>query len=174
MLTTTIIPNLKIISSTLPYNADELKKATGNISRKEALKIKAEPEIAPSKPESRLSENRFFEEKKLPAMLTEQSSSIVNYILQALESNRDKSNDEPNYPQTWIAMTGDTKRRNSSECQRSIGNYIFQLPDEEIINLMKQSKVFKKAVFQCGEKVQSAKKRLPNLEKAVPIENKEE
>lgn len=133
---------------------------------------KIKEQIQPSSDENLLPATKTFEENKLPAIVTEQSRSIVNYILQALEVNRDKSNDAPNYPQTWMAMTGDTKKRNSSEYQRFIGNYIFQLPDEEIISLMKQSKVFQRAVLQCGDKVSSAKKRLPALKKLLGTSEK--
>lgn len=107
-----------------------------------------------------------FVEKRLPDMLKEQSRSIVNYILQALEVNRDKSSNAPNYPQTWMAMTGETDKRNSSEYQRFIGNFIFQLPDEEIVSLMERSEVFHKAVLQCGSKILSAKKRLVGITNA--------
>lgn len=127
-------------------------------------------EVQSVKFESTFSENKSFEEKQLPSLLMEQNRNIVNYILQSLEIYRDKSNDEPNYPQTWMAMTGDTKKRNSSEYQRFIGNYIFQLSDEDIVSLMKQSKVFQKAVFQCGSKVQSAKKRLAGIRKMASNE----
>jgi DNA-binding NtrC family response regulator len=99
-----------------------------------------------------------FEEKKLSEMLR----NVVRYILEALESNKDRRNDEPEYPKTWHAMTGENIKSNA--CQRNIGNYIFELSDNDIVSLMKQSKVFQQAVFQCGDKVSSARnKRLPGL-----------
>ena len=105
-----------------------------------------------------------YEEGKLPAKIREYNMNIVHYIWQALEDNKDKRNGSPRYPQTWFAMTGEDIR-NSSICQRNIGNYIFTLADEKLIPLMKQSGTFEKAVFQCGNKIHSAKRRLSNIEK---------
>lgn len=154
-------------NSKVPHLVSDHIQFKDRITSGEGLFVPVHSEIQSVKAESTLSENKLFEEKQLPAMLTEQSRGIVNYILQALEIYRDKSNGDPNYPQTWMAMTGDTKKRNSSEYQRFIGNYIFQLPDEDIVSFMKQSKVFEKAVLQCGSKVQSAQKRLPGIRERI-------
>lgn len=108
-----------------------------------------------------------FEDKKLPIILTANNRDVVRYILEALENNKDRRNDEPNYPQTWHAMTGEDIK--SAICQRNIGNYIFELSDVEIVSRMKESKVFQQAVFQCGDKVQSARNRFPAIMKLMGI-----
>jgi hypothetical protein len=166
MLTTTIIPNLKIISSTIPYNADELKEATENISRKETLKIKAEPETEiQSLPQTNeVSTGRLFEQGKLSDYYLE----MVNYVLWALEKSKDPRNNKPNYPKTWHTIAGEDIK-NSSQSQRNIGNIIFQISNEKLVALMKQSEIFKEAVLTCGTKVHSAKKRLPEIRKLLDI-----
>lgn len=105
-----------------------------------------------------------FVDYALPQMLQDHHRKVVQYIISALEHCKDKRNNEPNYPKTWHAMTGQDIK-NSATCQRNIGNYVFQLENEEIVALMGKSVVFKKTVFQCGEKILSASKRLLELEK---------
>jgi len=170
---TSIVSNLLLESSRRPYNTKELKRAFNRLDDKENERLTHQSDInneTPLKPsvlpwpvaEDISKKNEGFEENKLPSIIHESNRNIVGYILNALESNKDKRNGEPNYPQTWFAMTGEDIKT-SSLCQRNIGNYIFQLSDEEIVRLMKQSKVFEKAVFQCGSKVHSAKKRLEGI-----------
>jgi DNA-binding NtrC family response regulator len=110
-----------------------------------------------------------FTEYALPQILQEQHKKVVQYIISALEYCRDRRNDEPNYPKTWHAMTGEDVK-SSSTCQRNIGNYIFQLNDGEIIRFMKDSSVFHKAVFQCGNKIKSVVRRLSEFEKRGHID----
>ena len=105
-----------------------------------------------------------FKEYALPMIIDNQNKNIVLYIISALESYRDRRNNEPNYPKTWHAMTGQDLK-SSSTCQRNIGNYIYQLDNSEIIKLMNESTVFSKAVIQCGKKIRSATLRLKELEK---------
>ncbi|MDO8721467.1 MAG: sigma 54-interacting transcriptional regulator [Syntrophales bacterium] len=114
-------------------------------------------------PEQITLETGRFEESKLPAILAACNRTVCNYICEALESNKNKKKNKPSYPETWFAMTGEDVK-SSSVCQRNIGNYIFQLSDDDIVNLMNKSKVFEWAAFQCGDKVDSAKNnRLPGL-----------
>ena len=105
-----------------------------------------------------------FVEFALPKMLREHHKKVAEYILNALEYCKDWRNKKPKYPETWHAISGEDVK-SSSTCQRNIGNYIFQLHDEDIVQFMQKSTVFGKAVVQCGEKIQSAKKRLSNIEK---------
>lgn len=104
-----------------------------------------------------------FIEYALPEILREQHMIIVKYIKTALETCRDRRTQEPNYPETWYAMTGQNIK-SSSTCQRNIGNFIFQLDDNDILKFMRDSKLFSKAVMQCGRKIQSAKSRVTALE----------
>lgn len=110
--------------------------------------------------------NDGFVEYTLPQILKDHYKKVLQYLIKALENNKDRRNNEPNYPKTWHAMTGEDLK-NSSTCQRNIGHYIFQLTDEEIIKMMKQSKTFSKAVLQCGNKIQSVKKRLSIIKEAI-------
>lgn len=112
-----------------------------------------------------------FQEYVLPQILREHHQKVVQYIISALEYCKDKRNDEPNYPKTWHAMTGENVK-SSATCQRNIGNYIFQLDDQHIMLFMQESSVFRKAVIQCGKKIQSIVKRLPKFENIEVNNNK--
>lgn len=160
----TFNPDLEhLVPSHINFPGDDRIEAQRQVSVPIQLERKIQETILPSVDRMEPSVPGAFIEKKLPVLLADQNKQTVSYIVQALEAKRDVGNDEPNYPQTWKAMTGDSKKRNSSEYQRFIGNYIFQLSDDEIADFMKHSKVFEKAVIQCGSKVQSAKKRLAEI-----------
>jgi len=107
-----------------------------------------------------------FIEYALPGMIREHHEKIVQYIINALEHCKDKRNDALNFLAIWHALTGEDLK-DSTTCQRKIGNYIFQLSDDEIVFFMLRSPIFQKAVFQCGKKVYSAVKRLPNIERIL-------
>lgn len=104
-----------------------------------------------------------FIEFALPRMLDEHNIKVVEYIIAALEFCREWRNNEPNYPKTWHAITGQVLK-SSSTCQRKIGRYIFQLSVEEIIQLIQKSTIFQKAVLQCGKKIQGATKKLSKIQ----------
>lgn len=108
--------------------------------------------------------NKRFIGYALPGMIREHHEKVVKYIINAFEHCRDKRNDTLNYPQIWHALTGEDIK-DSTTCQRKIGNYIFKLSVEEIASFMQESPLFEKAVFQCGNKIKSAAKRLPDIEK---------
>ena len=110
-----------------------------------------------------ISKKRFID-YALPGMIRNHHEKVVKYIFSAFEHCRDKRNDALNYPQIWHAITGEDIK-DSTTCQRKIGNYIFKLSDEEIVSFMRESTLFEKAVFQCGSKIQSAAKRLPILKR---------
>lgn len=107
-----------------------------------------------------------FIDYALPGMIREHHEKVVQYIINALEHCKDKRNDALNYLAIWHTLTGEDLK-DSTTCQRKIGNYIFQLSDDEIVFFMLRSPIFQKAVFQCGNKVYSAVKRLPNIKRIL-------
>jgi hypothetical protein len=115
---------------------------------------------SPSKPSYALA---FLSEGgHLFEILGKHSREIIDYVKSALEQSKKKKNGEPNYPQAWLFMTGE-HISNSSICQRNIGGFIFRLTDNEIVRLMDESELIRLAVTQCGPKIVSARKRLPDI-----------
>ncbi len=110
---------------------------------------------------------RAFKENSLPSILERHNLEIVSYIGEVLERTK-RNNGEPNYPQAWQFLTGNYVS-NSSMCQRNIGNYIFSLRDEQIIQLANHYVLLGIAALQCGEKIVSARKRLPALREALHL-----
>lgn len=156
---TALISNLTIETSKYPYNAKELDRAFRRLSKPAENKRTA---IVPDAVQTGRIDR--IEEEYRDGMLSALNLRTANYVLWALEKN--KWNNKPQYPKTWHTITGEYIK-NSSQCQRNIGNILFQISDEELAALMRQSEIFKEAVFTCGTKVQSAKKRLPAIKKLL-------
>lgn len=117
-------------------------------------------------------DRRQFIDYKLPEILKDQNIKTIKYIMLALESNSDRRNDEPNYPKTWHAMTGENIK--STMCQRNIGDFIFQLEEDELIPLMLKSTVFRKSVLQCGDKIKGVRMKLSALIEKIFLEFEDE
>jgi len=162
---TAMISKLVLESSKYPYNATELERAykrLDGITDDSSLTTSIDYENVSIESKNAIVDT-FHE-----GMLSDLHRNTVKYAFWALEKN--KWNNKPQYPKTWHTISGDYIK-SSSQCQRNIGNIIFQISDEELVTLMKQSEIFKEAVFTCGTKVLSAKKRLPLIMKL--LNNKE-
>lgn len=163
---TTMISNLKFESSKYPYNSTELERAYRRLD----VMVNAMPEARPIQTEESSEVAPVSSEANYrDGMLNDFYRRAVDYVYWAIEKN--KWNNKPQYPKTWHTIAGEYVK-SSSQCQRNIGNIIFQISNEELAALMRQSEIFKEAVLTCGTKVHSAKKRLPTIRKLLDRKGK--
>lgn len=163
---TAMISNLKLESSKYPYNSTELERAYKRLDGITTAVQEAHPIQTGEPPEDLMvSVDSTYRD----GMLNELYRRTVDYVFWAIEKN--KWNNKPQYPKTWHTVAGEYIK-SSSQCQRNIGNIIFQISNEELVALMRQSEIFKEAVLTCGTKVHSAKKRLPAIKKLLDHKGK--
>lgn len=154
---TAILSKVTLMSSIGFVNRQELEKAF--MGWEKPIVVQAEA-IVPQP-------NRIeFEEHKLPNMIMEHNRKVVDYLIESFERKKDEATSSPNYTQTWLLMTQDNTLK-SKEIQLTIGKFIFELDEKDLVERMEKSAAFRKAVEQCG-RLMTSKKDQELYEKLKP------
>jgi hypothetical protein len=174
---TSLIRKLKFESSIGHYNVIELERAYSKL-KDQPSDEQAQPTVLDATTATiENAPNQFTEREhrsNIEFPLLHYRIEMVKSLISSLEREKNKRSGKPEYPTTLFTLTGErTSSRNDKDkgglspiqCHRKLGDIIFSVSDNDIVQLIKvsRSKVFIQAVIQLSRKIDTAKKRLNSI-----------